>query len=103
MRSVQGGKGVCTVKDDQRKATIRRDLNDLVRDESGHLSSTKIGTLIGQWLAIKMILEHGTAIIANWDSLTVLFSVLIAPEIFKKLLNMKYSNGAAPKPKAESN
>ena len=76
-----------------RGSILRRDLNDLVRDESGRLSPTKIGTLVGQWLAVKLILENGKEIIANWDSLTVLFSVLIAPEIFKKLLNMKYGNG----------
>ena len=73
---------------ERRQATIRRDLNDLVRDAEGRLSPTKVGTLCGQWLAIKLILENGAAIIANWDSLTVLFSVLIAPELFKKLLNM---------------
>lgn len=78
---------------EKRKSVLRRDLNDLVRDESGHLSPTKIGTLVGQWLSVKLILENGGAIIANWDSLTVLFSVLIAPELFKKLMNMKYGNG----------
>lgn len=82
----------------RRGSVLRRDINDLVRDESGKLSPTKIGTLAGQWLAIKLILENGAAIIANWDSLTVLFSVLIAPEIFKKLLNMKYGNGHTVKP-----
>lgn len=75
---------------DRRSGTLRRDLNDLVRDESGALSPTKIGTLVGQWLAVKLILENGKAIIGNWDSLTVLFTVLIAPELFKKLMNMKY-------------
>ena len=77
----------------RRGSIMRRDLNDLVRDESGRLSPTKVGTLLGQWLSVKLILENGTAIIANWDSLMVLFSVLIAPEMFKKLLNMKYGNG----------
>lgn len=80
--------------DDRRKSILRRDLNDLVRDQSGHLSPAKVGTLIGQWLAVKLILQHGSEIIANWDSLTVLFGVLIAPELFKKLLNMKYSTPA---------
>ena len=84
---------------EKRQATLRRDLNDLVRDQSGHLSPTKIGTLVGQWLSVKLILENGSEIIANWDSLTVLFSVLIAPELFKKLLNMKYGNGHAEKTK----
>lgn len=76
---------------------MRRDLNDLVRDESGNLSPTKIGTLVGQWLSVKLILENGAAIIANWDSLLVLFSVLIAPELVKKMVNMKYGNGHAAK------
>lgn len=75
---------------EQRKSILRRDLNDLVRDESGRLSPSKVGTLAGQWIAVKLILEHGAVIIANWDSLTVLFSVLIAPELFKKLMHMKY-------------
>lgn len=77
----------------RRGSTLRRDLNDLVREESGRLSPTKIGTLVGQWLAVKLIIENGTAIIANWDSLTVLFAVLIAPELFKKMMNLKYGNG----------
>ena len=78
------------MKDERRKSVLRRDLNDLVRDQNGYLSTTKIGTLVGQWLSVNLILQHGSEIIANWDSLTVLFMVLIAPEIFKKMLNMKY-------------
>lgn len=79
-----------TAEPERRSAIWRRDLNDLVRDESGRLSPTKIGTLAGQWLVVKLILEHGSEIIANWDSLTVLFCVLIAPEMFAKLVRMKY-------------
>jgi hypothetical protein len=78
------------IKNERRHASIRRDLNDLVRDESGGVSPSKVGTLIGQWLAVKLILEYGGKLIDNWDTLTILFSVLIAPELFKKLLNMKY-------------
>ena len=87
---------------EKRQSTIRRDLNDLVRDQSGHLSPTKIGTLVGQWLSVKLILENGSEIIANWDSLTVLFSVLIAPELAKKLLNMKYGISTNGPTKAET-
>lgn len=80
---------------ERRKVGVRRDLNNLVRDEKGDLSPVKIGLLVGQWLSVKLILENGQAIIANWDSLTVLFAVLIAPDLFKKLVNMKYGNGGA--------
>lgn len=78
---------------ERRGSTLRRDFNDLVRDDQGKLSTAKIGTLLAQWLAIKLIVQHGAEIIANWDSLTVLFLVLIAPELFKKMMNMKYGNG----------
>lgn len=82
---------------ERRTIGLRRDLNDLVRDDEGHLSPGKIGLLIGQWLSIKLILEHGSEIIANWDSLTVLFMVLIAPDVAKKLIMMKYGNGHVAK------
>ncbi len=79
----------------ERRGSIwRRDLNDLVRDESGHLSPSKIGTLLGQWLAVKIILQNGAAIIENWDSLAILFCVLMAPQMFLKLVNLKYGTPA---------
>lgn len=81
------------MSEERRQSILRRDLNDLVRDESGHLSPAKIGTLVGQWLSVKLILQHGDKLIGNWDSLTVLFTVLVAPELFKKLVNMKYGAG----------
>jgi len=82
-------------RSEQRGSILRRDLNDLVRDESGRLSPTKVGTLIGQWLAVKLILQYGETIIKQWDTLTVLFVVLIAPELFKKLMNMKYGGSSS--------
>jgi len=75
---------------ERRGSVLRRDFNDLVRDVDGTLSLTKIGTLIAQWLSIKLILENGAAIIANWDSLLVLFSVLLAPGAVKKITEAKY-------------
>ena len=76
--------------------SIRKDLNDLVRDEKGMLSPVKIGLLVGQWLAVKLILEHGAEIISNWDSLVVLFSVLIAPDVLKLIVRMKYTQPIEP-------
>ena len=69
---------------------LRRDINDLVRDESGRVSPSKIGGIAGQVIAGKYLLVHWEAVIGAWDVLTILLSVLIAPELFKKLLTMKY-------------
>lgn len=79
---------------EKRRSVLRRDLNDLVRTPDGHLSTAKIGTLVAQWLSVKLILQHSETIIKNWDSMLVLFSVLIAPELVKKVINMKYGNNA---------
>lgn len=79
-------------KTERRKSVWRRDLNDAVRDESGRVSMTKVGGIAGQWIAAKMLLENSDKVIANWDSMTVLFSVLIAPELIKKMVIMKYGN-----------
>ena len=78
----------------ERKASIRRDVNDLVRDDRGRVSPARIGLLVGQWLAIKLILENGAAIIANWDSLLVLFLVLTAPDVLRKIASMKYNGNS---------
>jgi hypothetical protein len=90
---------VCKVAKDLRSPTVfgklRRDFNDLVRDHDGKLSTEKMGMLIGQWLVIKLILEQGHEIIANWDSLLVLFGVLIAPSVIKHILLSKYSAATA--------
>jgi len=78
------------MSEERRRFGLRRDLNDLVRDRDGFISTSKVGTLIAQWLSVKLILEHGSEIIANWDSLLVLFTVLLAPEIIKRVVENKY-------------
>ena len=84
---------------ERRHQKVRRDFNDLVRDEkTNRLSTFKIGGLVGQWLAVKLILEHSTEIIKSWDVLTVLFSILIAPALLRRLVEMKFG-GAGKEPK----
>lgn len=77
------------MKTDQRTYGIRRDINDLVRDESGKISGSKIGTYVGQGISAKLLLAS-VAPLPTWDVLGILFTVLIAPEMLKKLLTMKY-------------
>ena len=70
--------------------TLRRDINDLVRDDRGKVSPFKIGGLIGQWLSVKLILQHGAELIKTWETLTVLFTVLIMPAVFRKVVESKF-------------
>lgn len=73
-----------------RRSCLRRDLNDLVRDEAGKFSFEKIGTYVGQGIAANYLIAHWSETIKSWDIMTVLFAVLIAPSLFKRLMNMKY-------------
>ncbi len=75
---------------ERRTSGVRRDLNDIVRDESGRISGSKIGTYCGQVIAGDLLLKHSRDLIDHWDSLAIMFTVLIAPEIWRKLMQMKY-------------
>jgi hypothetical protein len=78
---------------ERRTQSLRRDLNDLFRGPDGKISGSKVGTYVGQYVAAHMLLGNQEDVIAHWDSLAVLFLVLIAPEAYKRLLAMKYSGG----------
>lgn len=74
----------------ERRAVWRRDLNDIVRDESGKISGSKIGTYAGQVIAGTLLVQNATDLIDHWDSLAIMFTVLVAPEMLKKMMAMKY-------------
>ena len=75
---------------EQRHSPIRRDINDAVRDDNGKFSFKKVVIIAGQFIAGKYLLIHWEKAIASWDVLTVLFTVLIAPDLFIRLMNLKY-------------
>lgn len=75
---------------DRRQGRFRRDLNSLWRNEKGELSSAMIGTTVGQVIAGIFLWRHMEDLIDHWDSLTVLFLVLIAPEAYKKFMYMRF-------------
>lgn len=75
---------------EKRRSGIRRDLNDLVRDESGKISGSKLGTYAGQYISGHMLLTNAESVIDHWDSMAVMFLVLIAPEAYKRFLAMKW-------------
>lgn len=74
----------------RRMATLRRDLNDLVRGPDGKVSAVKVGSATGQWIAAYLLLKYPAVVLLNWEILTVLFSVLILPDSLKKTIQMRY-------------
>lgn len=83
---------------DRRRSGVRRDFNDLVRDESGKISGSKIGTYAGQGLAGWLLYTNAVALIEHWEALAMIFTVLIAPELAKKRMTMKYSANEPDRP-----
>lgn len=78
------------MNDARRKYGLRRDINELVRDESGKISGSKVGTYAGQIISGHLLIAHSEAVIPRWDTLAVLFLVLIAPEFYKRFMNLRY-------------
>ena len=81
----------------ERRSAIRRDINDLFRNDDGKVSGTKIGTYAGQIIAGHLLMKHSPDVIAHWDSMTVLFMVLVAPEFYKRFLTMRYGSATEEK------
>ena len=79
---------------ERRQSGVRRNLNDLVRGDDGRISGSKIGTYAGQYLAGRALYLYTDDLIAHWDSLAVMFLVLIAPEMLKRIMAMKYIGGS---------
>ena len=88
-------------KPELRHANLRRDVNDLVRAEDGKVSEAKLWTNIGKGIAAYMLVYHTGYIVDRWDALAILLLILVAPDMVKKLLTLKYggANGAQQKPK----
>lgn len=81
---------------DRRIPAWRRDFNDIVRDESGQVSLGKLGAFAGQIIAGKLLIEHSQFVIDRPEALAILLTALIAPEVIKKLLTMKYGSFDPP-------
>jgi hypothetical protein len=75
---------------EQRKSGIRRDINDLFRGPDGKISGSKIGTYAGQFIAAKLLLNNSDELIKHWDSLAIMFTVLIAPLLWGRFVEMKF-------------
>lgn len=84
------------MNEDRRKSGVRRDINGLFRGKDGEISGSKIATYLAQYIAAKILLA--LAVLPTWDTLAVLFSVLLAPEAYKQFMAMKWGWQQTSKP-----
>ena len=88
------GKGQGNASSVERRSVLRRDLNDMVRDPEGRVSEAKLWASLGKAICAYLLMYNRDAIIRNWDALAVMLVIMVAPDILKKLLSMKYGNGS---------
>lgn len=73
----------------RRKALIRRDLNDLVRDPAGRVSEAKAFAVAFKAGMLYVFLKHTELILKDWVILAVFVAAFVAPDVFKKLIVMR--------------
>lgn len=75
--------------------TWRRQFNESFQNPDGSFSPAKAIAITGQLIALFHFNLNFVALIERWDSLLVILSFIIAPDLVKKIVNMKYGNGNA--------
>ena len=56
----------------------------------GEAQESKLFATVGKIIIVALIYYHAAELIDNWEALLVLLSWLIAPDIAKKLITMKF-------------
>lgn len=85
--------------EDRRQASIRRDLNDLVRGPDGKVAEAKVFAVLFKGAMIHVFLKHAETILKDWMILAVFVSALLMPDILKKLMSMKLGQPKESTPK----
>lgn len=70
-------------------ATLRRDLNDLIRSPDGKVSEAKGGAVLFKTAMLYVFVVKIDAILADWIILSIFVTAFIAPDLLKKVLTMK--------------
>lgn len=70
-------------------ATVRRDLNDLIRSPDGKVSEAKGGAVLFKTAMLYVFVTKIDAILADWIILSIFVTAFIAPDLLKKVLTMK--------------
>ena len=80
-----------------RTHTIIRDLNQLVRDPDERVSEAKVWSNVGKFTCGYILFYHTDVIILHWDALAILLICMIAPDLLKKIITMKYQGATGGK------
>lgn len=78
----------------ERHRAWRRDLNALVRDPDQRVSEAKLWANIGKALICYVLLFPNATLLEHWEGFAIMLLFLIAPDLVKKMLTLKYGGPA---------
>ncbi len=78
---------------EKRKSTLRRQVNESFCSPDGSISPSKTVAVFAQIVLLYHLGKDFDELIKQWESLAWVLTFLVAPDVVKKLLVMKYGNG----------
>lgn len=69
--------------------SIRRDINDLVRDPQGRMSEAKLFAIFFKLLMLDIFWQNAPVILSDWEVLAVFVTSFVAPDLLKKLISSR--------------
>lgn len=75
-----------------KRSSIRRGVNSLAMN-GGEYQESKFFSTVGKCLCIWLVWKHAELLIDNWEALFVLLLFLIAPDLIKKFITMRFTGG----------
>lgn len=77
---------------ERRRSPLRRQLNEALLSADGTASASKLVAIGGQLVVLYYVALHFDALLERWDTLLVLLTFVIAPDICKKLISARYAS-----------
>lgn len=75
---------------------VRRDLNDVFRNEKGEFALMKLFAYVGQGICCYLLIYHAEYIVDRWDALAILLTFVIAPDLARRIISSKFPASASP-------
>lgn len=76
---------------------MRRALGEIIRDPQGRVSEAKVFSALGKAALLYVLIAYTPALIERWEVLAVIVLALIAPDLLKKLLTLRFGVAAEKK------
>jgi hypothetical protein len=82
--------------EEKRTQVLRRQFNESFCDQNGHIMIAKVIAVAAQIMVLFYSSRYFVDMMGKPETLLICLSFLIAPDIFRKALNMKYGGNGTP-------